>query len=145
MTTATTQRTYRLNFFVAGLPAPQGSKRYVGNGISIESAKTLPTWRHDVRTTAQDVMTESDLPIMTGAVLLKLRFVMKRPVATPKTKPTPPAVKKPDLDKITRAVCDSLTKVIYHDDSQIIHIDAYKRIAEPNEPTGVHVSIATAP
>ena len=144
-TTPPTQQTYRLHFFVPGTPAPQGSKRYIGNGISIESSKTLPTWRHDVRTAAQDVMTELGLPVMTGAVELTLKFVLPRPKATPKTRPTPKAVKKPDLDKIVRAVGDALSKVIYHDDNQVIHIDAYKRIAESNELTGVHISITALP
>ena len=76
---------------------------------------------------------------------MDMTFVLPRPKATPKTRRTPYAVKKPDLDKIVRAVCDAFTNIIYHDDSQIVHLDARKRIAEISEPTGVHISIATLP
>ena len=72
---------------------------------------------------------------------LTLKFVMPRPASTPKTRATPAAIKRPDFDKLIRAVCDALTEIIYTDDAAITHIDAYKRLAEPNETPGVHITV----
>ena len=67
---------------------------------------------------------------------LELEFVMPRPKSTPK-KSTPAAIKRPDLDKLVRAVMDAITGVVVVDDSQIVHLVATKRIAELDEQTGV--------
>lgn len=40
--------------------------------------------------------------------------------------------KKPDIDNILKSVCDSLNKVAYSDDTQIIEITAKKYYAERN-------------
>ena len=44
----------RIEFFVEGIPASQGSKRHVGRGILIESSKRVKPWRSDVRIAAQE-------------------------------------------------------------------------------------------
>jgi crossover junction endodeoxyribonuclease RusA len=123
--------------FVAGRPAPQGSKRHVGNGVLIESSKALAPWRTLV---AWSVAQQWRWPPLLGAVCVKFEFVMPRPKATPKT--TPPAVKKPDLDKLERAILDALTGVCWKDDSQVDDMHARKRIAESDEQPGVHIVIA---
>jgi crossover junction endodeoxyribonuclease RusA len=131
-----------LKVFVTGDPAPQGSKRHVGGGVLVESCKRLPDWRKDVRAACLDA---EGLPKarFEGAVSLHLDFILRRPKSLPKTRPTPPAVKKPDLDKITRAIGDALKSAgIYLDDSQIVFGTQYKRIAEPDEVTGVHIIVA---
>lgn len=38
--------------------------------------------------------------------------------------------KKPDVDNITKSVCDALNDLAYHDDSQIVNLKVYKRYAE---------------
>src|SRR5690606_16868121 len=35
----------KLELFVPGRPAPQGSKRHVGNGVMLESSKAVAAWR----------------------------------------------------------------------------------------------------
>jgi hypothetical protein len=37
-----------------------------------------------------------------------------------------PAVKKPDVDKLLRALMDGLTRVVWHDDSQVIYVTVNK-------------------
>ena len=132
-----------IEFRVPGNPAPQGSKRgFVsanGKVSLVESSARVKPWRSDVKVFAAEAMTGHDL--ITGPVWLHCAFVMKRPVATPKTRPTPAATKKPDLDKILRAVLDSLTGTVYHDDSLIVEIVASKRIAEEGEQPGVHIKV----
>lgn len=123
-------------FFVPGVPAPQGSKSFKGmrggKAILTESSKAVKPWRARIAAVAK--LHSAPLP---GPVSVTLRFVMPRPKATPKTRPTPPAVKRPDVDKLTRAVLDGLDGHAYDDDSQVTHLDVRKRIAEPGELTGV--------
>jgi Holliday junction resolvase RusA-like endonuclease len=47
------------------------------------------------------------------------------------------------LDKLIRAAGDALTGIVYTDDAAITHITAHKRLAEPTETPGVHISIGT--
>lgn len=131
-----------IEFFVPGLPQPQGSKRgFVsanGKVSMVESAAGVKPWRSDVKVFAADAMRG---PLLTGPVFLHCDFVMKRPVSTPKTKPTPPATKKPDLDKLLRAIGDALKGTVYAEDSLIVEMVGTKRIAEEGEQPGVNINV----
>ena len=37
-----------VRWMTVGIPAPQGSKRHVGNGIMIEQSASLPAWRNQL-------------------------------------------------------------------------------------------------
>lgn len=129
--------------FVAGQPAPQGSKRHVGNGVMVESSKAVKPWRESIRHALLD---EHGQPRVTfdGAVVVELRFVMRRPASTPKRR-TPPAVKRPDIDKLARAVLDAIGSAgVWRDDSQVTQLAAMKRIADLEETPGLHMSIRDA-
>lgn len=104
----------------------------------VESAAGVKPWRSDVKVFAADAMTG---PLLTGPVFLHCDFVMKRPVSTPKTKPTPPATKKPDLDKLLRAIGDALKGTVYAEDSLIVEMVGTKRIAEDGEQPGVFINV----
>ena len=121
--------------FIPGRPAPQGSKRHLGNGIMVESSKAVKPWRVDVAWTVREYFPTP----LNGAVRLELGFVMPRPKSAPK-KSTPPAIKRPDVDKLARAVLDAITGVVVVDDSQIVHLVATKRIAEIGEQSGVELT-----
>jgi crossover junction endodeoxyribonuclease RusA len=136
-----------LSAFVPGRPAPQGSKTYLGRrggrGVLVESSKAVKPWRADVRET----FTRDGMP--TGAfasavpLVVMIVFVMPRPAATPKTRATPPAVKRPDLDKLGRAVLDALTSAgVFADDSQVVTLLTHKRIAELGEATGAWITVS---
>ncbi|WP_280371114.1 RusA family crossover junction endodeoxyribonuclease [Nocardia wallacei] len=125
--------------FVPGNPAPQGSKRYVGNGVSIESSKKVKPWRADIR---EHFLACYDQPPMTGAVAVRLDFVMPRPASTPK-RSTPPAIKRPDIDKLARAVLDAIGSAgAWTDDARVVDLHACKRLAEIGETPGVHIEVA---
>lgn len=132
---------YVLDVFVAGHPAPQGSKRHVGGGILIESSKRCKPWREHVAQTVLPVWGQQ--PPIRGPVSLELEFVMPRPAATPKRR-TPPAIKKPDVDKLIRAVLDALTKVVWADDSVIVEVRASKRLAEIDGQPGCRILVREA-
>jgi crossover junction endodeoxyribonuclease RusA len=48
---------------------------------------------------------------------------------------------KPDVDKLCRAVFDSLSGVLIQDDSQIASLRAEKVYADPEDVPGVHVAL----
>lgn len=124
-------------FHVEGIPAPQGSKKHVGNGRMVESSKALKPWRERVAWTAR----ECGVPLRLGAVVVRLEFVMPRPVSTPKSR-TPPALRKPDIDKLTRGVFDALSGLCFEDDARVVDLRASKRLAGLGEKPGVTVTIA---
>lgn len=103
----------------------------------------LKDWRYDVKATAAITMAGRALIAQPAGVKLIVDFVMPRPTSLPKTKATPPAVKKPDLDKLIRAVCDSLKGVVYSDDSQVVAMLVSKRTAEIGEATGAQITVQT--
>ncbi|QDH92357.1 RusA-like resolvase [Gordonia phage Spooky] len=50
--------------WIPGIPAPQGSKRHVGNGILIESSKRVGPWRAVVAlTVGEQTTTVLDGPV----------------------------------------------------------------------------------
>lgn len=142
------------SFFVPGIPAPQGSKRYLGvkggKGITVESSKRVAPWRADVRAEAQKACTEP----LAGPVAVVLAFAMPRPKSHYRTgrnahllRDTAPAYPagRPDLDKLERAILDALSGIAWLDDSQVVTISAGKRyacdvIGRPTQP-GVIVEI----
>lgn len=131
-----------LTFFVPGAPAPKGSRRYIGNGRTIESSKLLGPWQDKVTWFAAQAMKRHRATPFTGPVAVDLKFVMPRPKSAPKTKALP-AIKRPDVDKICRGVLDGLTKgVVYIDDSQVVDLRATKRLALPGEAPGCEITIS---
>lgn len=144
-----------LDVFVPGRPAPQGSKNarpiYKGRGkdreftgrvAQVESSAAVAPWRTDIRAAALDAC--GDQPAVDGPMLVRLDFVMPRPTSTPKRR-TPAAVKRPDLDKLIRAVLDAIGSAgcVWTDDSQVIELHATKRIAALSEPPGCRIVIHT--
>lgn len=128
---------WRLDLFVPGRPAAQGSKRHVGGGRLVEQSKAVAPWRTAVAWHVAQTFTQAPLD---GPLVLAVEFVMPRPAATPK-RSTPPAIKRPDLDKLIRAVDDALSGVIWRDDSQVVRVDARKRLAELDELPGAWIRV----
>jgi crossover junction endodeoxyribonuclease RusA len=147
-----------ISVWVAGVPAPQGSKRPLGRQggfgkhIMIESSKKVAPWREDVRqaflarhTDAHRVCWQ-DRQDSLGPVIVKIVFVLPRTKAM-RDRPAGdfPMVQKPDLDKLGRAVLDALKSAgVYADDSQVVTLLGHKRRAEPGEPTGAMIHIEPA-
>ena len=135
--------TRTLNVVTVGVPAPQGSKRHVGNGRMIESSRHVKPWRESIRAAALAAMGEGWTPL-DGPVVVDLTFLMPRPKGHYGTgrnagalRPSAPAshTTKPDLDKLVRAVLDALTSAgVWHDDSQVWGIAATKEYADHLTP-----------
>jgi len=120
-------------FAVFGVPAPQGSKRHVGNGRMIEASKYLPAWRKAIELECQSLFEEP----MDGALEVELWFYLPRPSSVSRMYPTV----MPDTDKLCRAVLDGLTNGgAIVDDSRVVDLHAYKRYSVDGW-TGVQVQI----
>jgi crossover junction endodeoxyribonuclease RusA len=121
-------------FAVFGVPAPQGSKRHVGNGRMIEASKYLPAWRKAIETECQSLFEEP----MDGALEVELWFYLPKPSSVSREYPTV----MPDTDKLVRGVLDGLTKgAAIVDDKLVVDLHAYKRYSIDGW-TGVHIKIS---
>lgn len=141
-----------VTFDVSGIPAPQGSKRYLGTsggkGILVESSKRVAPWRADVRAAAIQVQ---PFPPLDGALDVELTFRLPRPMghygtggnagAVRRSAPTYP-YRKPDIDKLARAVLDALRGVIWLDDAQVVRLHATKDYTE-SDYAGLTATIET--
>lgn len=123
-----------VRFHQLGLPVPQGAIRHLGKGRpSVHAnAATLKPWRAQVQEGAEQaiaawkVLRTEPTPPLPGPVGLGVYFTMKKPVSAPKKKTTYP-ISRPDVDKLIRAVMDSLCAAgMYRDDSQVVWLETKK-------------------
>jgi Holliday junction resolvase RusA-like endonuclease len=124
---------------VKGTPAPQGSKRHVGNGRMVEQSPNLAPWRALVTQAAVAARYAKPLwaPAPDAPLALGITFTVARPVSHWRTgkhshllRNTAPAhpISRPDLDKLIRAVMDGLADAgAMTDDSRVISISAMKQ------------------
>jgi crossover junction endodeoxyribonuclease RusA len=120
-------------FSVEGLPAPQGSKKHVGNGRMVEASKYLPAWRKAIKTECQSLFEEP----MDGALEVELWFYLPRPSSISRDYPTV----MPDVDKLVRGCLDGMVKGgAIVDDSRVVDLHAYKRYSVDGW-TGVEVIV----
>lgn len=92
-------------FRAYGRPAPQGSKKYVGNGRFVEASKYLKPWRETLATAiwaAQE--TRETYARFEGPVIVEAVFLIPKP---PSVKRLWPSV-MPDTDKLQRSLGDAL-------------------------------------
>ena len=135
---------YEMKFAVQGIePAPQGSKRHVGNGRMIEASKKVKPWRFAVSQAALETGEElTDQPV---SVLITFLFSRPKAHYTSKgeIKPKAPFYKftKPDLDKLCRSTLDGITNVLIKDDSQVVTLIATKQYANEGELPGALITI----
>ena len=128
--------------WVPGIPVPEGNLSVNKRGqIYHTDDKRLNEWRFAIAWRARNAMRENNAAIHAGPVVLKVQFIRYRPKALTAKKQTPPAIMKPDLDKLERAVLDSLTHHVYLDDSQVVDCHCRKRVAEFGEKTGVIIRV----
>jgi crossover junction endodeoxyribonuclease RusA len=85
-------------------------------------------------------------------VLIALTFKLHRPLShygsgknARLVKPSAPKhpAKVPDIDKLTRAVLDALTSIVWVDDSQVVRLTASKVYVDRWQEEGVHLDVST--
>jgi Holliday junction resolvase RusA-like endonuclease len=138
---------------VIGVPQPQGSARAFLNKktgraiITSDNKKTLHPWRQMVAWQAKEVW--GDMVAAVGPIQLQIRFFFSRPTGHyrkdgERLRPAAPAdmCVKPDLDKLVRAVKDSLKDAgVYRNDSQVTVIAAEKEYAESGTAPGAQIVV----
>ena len=125
-----------IHFEVAGIPAPQGSKKAFVNPrtnraiIVDDNSKPLRSWRQDVIEAAKKA--RGNRPPLDVALSLHVTFNMPRPkghYGTKGLRPSAPSrvTTKPDLDKLLRALLDAITiSGIWQDDGRVAVVVASK-------------------
>lgn len=154
-----------LDVRVFGVPKPQGSKRawaYVpaevmaaavaaGNPRMVRPQASLAEdnaavrdWRTDLMLSIRGALRRPWTPV-DGPVRADLVFYMPKPVSAPKRRRTWPH-KKPDIDKLTRAVFDALTDAkAWQDDARCVMLTARKDYADEVNPPGVWIRLWRVP
>ncbi len=135
--------------FVPGTPAPGGSKKSflnpkTGRIVTLDDCKRNGPWRDRVAHFARVAYHGNPL---SGPLSVRMEFVVLRPKGHYRTgknaaevrasAPRWPAV-KPDVLKLTRAVEDSLTGIVWRDDALIVR----EELAKDYGPTpGVRITV----
>lgn len=114
-----------MTFTVHGIPAPKGSKSFKGmrggHAILVESSKALPAWDAAVYAGAMRSCGTAPAPFFPGPVRVRIIFTMPKPTSSPKSRLYPDT--KPDIDKLVRAVLDSMKRAgVYVDDSRVVSL-----------------------
>lgn len=142
-----------VRFTVYGRAQTQGSKKAVRAGKFAKVVDANPgtkEWRRLVGQVAGEAMTEGGHELMRGGVGLQIDFYFARPKShsgtgrnAGKLKPSAPALHttKPDVSKLTRAVEDALSGIVYLDDSQVVSHECYKHYGSPERAEVVVVPV----
>lgn len=138
---------------IHGLPAPQGSKRSLGNGIMVESSKRVKPWRQDVKLDSREQY--KGQPIV-DPVSIEITFYLPRPQAHYRTgkfagqlKPTAPthstSCAQGDIDKLVRSTLDGLSAkaggCVIADDSLVVALTCEKRYVTDAEGCGAVIRV----
>jgi len=148
-----------IRFFVPGIPRPAGSKTgipiyrgprsgkrtFTGKVAMIDSSgEKGKYWRANCQHAAKQIYLGNPVP---HPLIVSMHFVSQRPKnhfgtgsksEVLKDSAPPFNVKRPDILKLCRAVEDSLTGIIWDDDSQIVEEHLTKAYGEK---PGVHIKI----
>ncbi len=143
----------RVGFRVEGDPVSQGSMAFYGGGRVAHGrpahARALAVWRAAVGEAGRAAMVAAGSGLLEGAVGVEVVFYVERPLvhfsgrrrSHPVRADAPTLnASKPDLDKLVRALLDSLTAVVWVDDGQVAQVTATKRYAAP-DPLGARVAV----
>lgn len=138
-----------LSFHVPGIPSTQGSKKSFiirtkagpKAGMKDTGGEDLASWRETVRREARAAAGPS-WQRLDEAVAVDLAFGLKAPKNLPKRRRVwPIGSQSGDVDKLTRAVFDSITQaLVWRDDALVVDLHVTKEYAEPGGE-GVTVSI----
>lgn len=138
-----------LEFRVLGVPVTQGSgqamvNRFSGRAVIVpDHEAALLSWRTNVGQCALAARAGRGLAgvLLDGPVRLVLVFRLPRRKAWRRATKLEFVSKRPDFDKLTRAVADALTDVAYLDDGQITTALILKRPSRPGEPACLDVAV----
>lgn len=141
------------HFFVPGISRTAGSKSAFkdkrGKVHLTHAGKYSKAWMDKVSWFAMKEYGERTV-LLTCPLILKLTFFQRRPNGhygtgrnAGRLKDSAPEypTTKPDLTKLTRAVEDALTGIVWKDDSQVVKQDTRKLYCGPEDKMGVFIEI----
>lgn len=111
-----------INFFVDGLPVPQGSMKVINGRVIHNKGSELAAWRSAVALIAR----QNGARPLTEPIQITIKFYLPKPRTVKRPMPSV----APDLDKLIRSVLDGLTAIAYVDDGQVVSIVAQKAYGE---------------
>jgi len=141
-------RSDRIDFFVAGEPVPQGSTKsfYIkklDRVVTTHGNRNTERWRQRIASEAQHTNESRGCNFYSDdrrcGYKVSLEFVFTKPKSTPKKFNM--NTKRPDLDKLIRAVLDGITDVLIPDDAQVVSINASKSYCMGDEAPGLRISV----
>ncbi len=158
---AQTPHSALVSFFVPGKPAKKGShnsRAFVGAGgqlgsYTYDADKGLTKWAKAVHVVALAAVREQRGTGYTptiAPVAVRVTFLFARPKShglrwgtrgKPRLLPPPTSRMLGDVDKLCRGFLDSLTGVVWQDDSQVVRLEAEKAYAEVGEVPGARVVV----
>lgn len=127
-----------LAFRINGVPAPKGSVTHMRNGAYLPagtaaSRMKFNLWKENIATAARMQM-EGRKP-WHGAVRLMAEFQLPVPKTTRRYEWNwLPHTKRPDVDKLARALFDPLKGIVWLDDSQVCFCTVNKVYAWDRQP-----------
>lgn len=139
-----------LRFFVPGIPISQGSKgaRVLGRGPGARAqlfdtnATDLHPWREKIAEYGRLIVAKHSW-VPPKYIRADLGFYFDRPPSVPLSRPFPNV--KPDVDKLVRAVFDSLTTAgVFGDDAHVVSERGDKFYTTANARPGVHIRVRDA-
>lgn len=130
-----------IEFHAYGIPQPKGSTRaFMPKGarfpvVTSDNPK-LKDWQHAI---AQAASLKTRGFQFTGPVAVTADFYLPHPKTGKRRQAH---TTKPDLDKLSRALCDALTGVVWGDDSQVTALQVSKFYAAPETAPRVIVVVS---
>ena len=144
-----------IELIVYGMPAPQGSKKFVGvtktgRGLLVESSKKVKPWRQDVLAAAIRVREQfaAQCPL-DGPLLVSMVFTLPKPASAPKKRRTWPD-KMPDVSKLARSTEDAISDAgLWVDDARVVGYTRLAKVFPGEDPEalsspGVRISVKRA-
>ena len=144
-----------MRFRVYGLPQPKGSTRAffvkkLGRAVITNDNPKTKGWEKTVGIVAVASGLLPEGTVAGGPVEVGLTFFLPRPKGHSNAKlrllPSAPErhTKKPDLDKLARAVLDALTGIVWRDDAQVVKLTCAKVFADGDILPGVTIEVNAA-
>lgn len=140
-----------LRFFVPGFPATQGGMKPVPikgsqfHRLITTGSAGLEQWRKKVTATAQTAMQATRATTIDGPVALSLGFFLPMPPSRPaadRRRGIAVSVTKPDMDKLVRAIQDSLSLArAYTDDNRVAGLTTTKYEVVDHTLCGVVITV----
>ena len=137
-----------MTIIVYGIPAPQGSKKFLGmrggHGVIGDDSKRTKPWRQDVKYAAIEWRNRLDfgsgsMTTIEGPVRLRIVFTLPKPTSAPKRRKTW-ACKKPDIDKLLRSTLDALTEAgVFTDDARVVEFSRLAKVYVGEDPEALDV------